>query len=91
MERRAEQLGAKGKKLEGKFCKISLVTNGGKPPVWINEKLSLDRFPNKYLTLKPELNKEQLKEDALAEGEILDDKGNLIAQVLPKGKHLRLS
>jgi len=91
MERRAEELGSKGKKLEGKFCKISLANNGGKNPVWINDKLDADRLPEEYKFLSPSIDKHKLKEDAYKQGEIFDDKGQLIAKVMPKGKHLRFS
>ena len=91
MERREEELGRKGKKLEGKFCKVSLANNGGKPPVWIDERLNIDRLAEKYIYSAPQVDKNLLKEDAHKEGQIFDKKGQLIAQVMPKGKHLRFS
>ncbi len=91
MQRRVEQLGDKGKKLEGKLCKISLANNGGKQPIWINDRISIDCLPEKYIQTQTIVDTNLLKEDALANGEIKDDRGQLIAKVMPKGKHLRIS
>jgi len=93
MERRVEVLGEKGKKLEGMFSKISLCANGGKPSVWINRDLPTLDFPEEYVEFIPTLNTQKLAEDAIAspEGEILDEKGQLLAKVMPKGRHIRIS
>ena len=90
LERREEQLGKKGKKLEGKFCKVSLCTNGGKQPIWIKENLAVDRCPPIYVKKVIIVDLEQLKEDAINYGEVLDDRGQVIAQVMPRGKHIRI-
>ncbi len=99
LERREKQLGKKGKKLEGRFCKISLCNNGGKQPIWIQENLAVDRCPPIYVKKVLILDLEQLKEDAINYGEVLDDpagihfatRGEIIAKVMPRGKHLRIS
>ncbi|HAG81198.1 MAG TPA: hypothetical protein DCL61_08500 [Cyanobacteria bacterium UBA12227] len=92
MERRVETLGEKsGRKLEGLYCQISLCTNGGKQPVWIDPDLSVDDFPPEYIIQVPTLNIEKLKEDALAHGEIRSSQGRLIAKVNKRSKHIRIS
>lgn len=91
MENRVDKLTEKGKKLEGKLCKISLCHNGGKPSIWINPKLDVLDFPDDYLVEIPSLNLDKLKEEALEKGEIFDNQGQLLAKVMPKGKHLRIS
>lgn len=93
MERRVEQLGERGRKLEGKLSKVSLCHNGGKPQVWINPELKPEEFPHTYLKLVPTLDTELIREDAIASvtGELYDSNGRLIAKLMPRGKHLRLS
>jgi Siphovirus Gp157 len=92
MERRVEQLGERGAKLEGAFCKISLCTNGGKPPVYINEELSPEQFPAEFVESVPALKIDALKEAALssATGEVRDERGRLLAKAMPRGQHLRV-
>ncbi|HAX79044.1 MAG TPA: hypothetical protein DCY88_25275 [Cyanobacteria bacterium UBA11372] len=93
MERRVEQLGERGRKLEGKLSKVSLCNNGGKPQVWINSEIEIEEFPVDYVKRVPTLDSERLKEDAIAspQGEIRDNNGRLIAKVLPRGRHIRLA
>lgn len=93
MERRVEVLGDKGKKLEGKLSKVSLCGNGGKPSVWINREKLTSEFPSEYVVLIPTLNTQKLIEDALCDpdGQVKDGKGELLAEVLPKGRHIRIS
>ena len=92
MERRVAQLGDKGKRLEGKLCQISLVNNGGKLPIWINEELPLSKFPSEYVVQIPTLDREKLIEAVTNSetGELVDEQGNLLAKVLPRGQHLRI-
>ncbi len=91
LERREEQLGSRGRKLEGMFCKVSLYTNGGKQPIWIKEKLAVDRCPPTYIKKIKIIDLEKVKEDAINYGEVLDNRGQVIAQVMPRGKHIRIS
>lgn len=91
MERRVEQLGEAGRKLEGKLSKVSLCSNGGKPPVWVNPELAEADFPTEFLEYVPRLNRLALVDATIAAGELRDARGTLIAKVMPKGKHLRLS
>lgn len=93
MERRVETLGDKGKKLEGMFSKISLCNNGGKPSVWIDRVRLTSEFPIEYVEMIPTLNTQKLIEDAIAspDGEVFDEKGQLLAKVMPKGRHIRIS
>jgi len=92
MERRVAQLGQKGKQLEGKLCQVSLVNNGGKNSIWINEDLPISKFPDKYVLQIPTLDKEKLMEDVSnsGSGELIDEQGNLLAKILPRGQHLRI-
>jgi hypothetical protein len=92
MERRGEQLGEKGKRLEGKLCQVSLVNNGGKNPIWINEDLPISKFPDEYVLQIPTLDKEKLMEDVSNSdsGELIDEQGNILAKILPRGQHLRI-
>ncbi len=91
LQRREEQLGAKGRKLEGMFCKVSLCNNGGKQPIWVEENLTVDRCPGIYVKQIITVDLDQLKEDAINYGEVLDERGQVIAKVMPRGKHLRIS
>lgn len=93
MERRVEQLGERGRKLEGKLSRVSLCHNGGKSQVWINPELQLEEFPQTYIKLVPTLDTERLREDAIASptGEVHDNNGRLIAKQMPRNKHLRFT
>ncbi|MEA5537051.1 siphovirus Gp157 family protein [Crocosphaera sp. XPORK-15E] len=91
MENRVEQLGTKGKKLEGKLSKVSLCGNGGNPPIWLNPALTEQDFPEEYVEYRWHLNRHKLTEDAIDYGEVHDNKGTLIAKVMPRGKHIRIS
>lgn len=92
MENRAAELSEKqGNKLEGLYCRISLCNNGGKPPIWVNPDLDLSDFPSDYIVPIPTLNTDKLKEDVLMQGEIKDSQGRLIAKVLSRGRHIRIS
>lgn len=91
MEGRVEQLGDRGRILEGKLSKVSLCGNGGKPPVWINPELSEADYPEEFLEFVPRLNKTALVDAVTETGELRDSTGKLIAKALPKGKHLRIS
>ncbi|ACK74068.1 hypothetical protein PCC7424_5499 (plasmid) [Gloeothece citriformis PCC 7424] len=93
MENRVLELGDKGKKLEGKLSKISLCTNGGKLPVWFNPELKEKDYPDQYLEYVPTLNKSALVDAVVnsQDGEIRDRTGRLVAKVMPRGEHLRIS
>ncbi len=92
METRVEQLGDKGKKLEGKLSKVSLCHNGGKPPIWINPELTKpEDFPPEYVEYRWYLDKTKLADEAIDYGEVRSSNGTLLAKVLPRGKHIRIS
>lgn len=92
LETRVEQLGDKGKKLEGKLSKVSLCNNGGKPPIWINPELTKpEHFPPEYVEYRWHLDKTKLADEAIDYGEVRDDNGTLIAKLMPRGKHIRIS
>ncbi|GFE72042.1 siphovirus Gp157 family protein [Chroococcus sp. FPU101] len=90
MERRFEQLGERGKKLEGKLSKVSLCLNGGLPPIWINPNLKEQDFPQEYLEYVPRLKRTELIDATINLGEIRDLQGRLIAKVMPRNYHLRI-
>ncbi len=79
LEKRVKELGDKGKKLEGKLCRITLANNGGSLPIWINQQLAVEKFPIEFVTSKPILDTEKLKEAAMnsESGEVLDAQGRL--------------
>ena len=90
MEQRVEQLGDKGKRLEGKLSKVSLCNNGGRPPIWINPELTLEDYPEEYKEIRFHIDRNKIAEDAINYDEVRDDNGKLIAKVMPRGKHLRI-
>jgi hypothetical protein len=91
MQNRVDSLGDKGKRLEGKLCQVCLCRNGGKEPIWINSQLGVLDFPDDYIVEIPTLNTEKLKEEVLSKGEIFDRQGRLLAKVMPRGHHVRIS
>ncbi len=90
METRVEQLGDKGKRLEGKLSKVSLCNNGGRPPIWINPELLPENYPEEYKEIRVHINHNKLAEEAINYDEVRNEKGTLIAKVMPRGKHLRI-
>ncbi len=90
MEQRVEQLGDKGKRLEGKLSKVSLCNNGGRPPIWINPELLPENYPEEYQEIRIHINRNKIAEEAINYDEVRDDKGTLIAKVMPRGKHIRI-
>ena len=90
METRVEQLGDKGKRLEGKLSKVSLCNNGGRPPIWINPELIPEDYPKEYQEIRVHIDRNKIAEDAINYDEVRDDKGTLIAKVMPRGKHIRI-
>ncbi|MEL4898367.1 siphovirus Gp157 family protein [Crocosphaera sp. Alani8] len=90
MEQRVEQLGDKGKRIEGKLSKVSLCNNGGRPPIWINQELKAEDYPQEYKETRVHIDRNKIAEDAINYDELRDEKGTLIAKVMPRGKHLRI-
>ncbi len=90
MEQRVEQLGDKGKRLEGKLSKVSLCNNGGRPPIWINPELKTEDYPEEYKEIRIHIDRNKLAEEAINYDEVRDEQGTLIAKVMPRGKHLRI-
>lgn len=90
MEERVEQLGTRGKRLEGKLSKVSLCNNGGRPPIWINPELLPKDYPEEYQEIRVHINRNKIAEDAINYDEIRDKQGTLVAKVMPRGQHLRI-
>ena len=90
MEQRVQQLGDRGKRLEGKLSKDSLCNNGGRPPIWINPELTSEDYPEEYKETRVHIDRNKIAEDAINYDEVRDSQGTLIAKVMPRGKHLRI-
>lgn len=95
MEHRMTELGDRGKKVEGNLYKVSLVNNGGKLPVKINEDLDINDLPEELKVTKTSinLNMEKIREylEANSDKQLTSENGVVIATLLPRGKHLRIS
>lgn len=95
LELRSQQLGDKGKKVEGDFYKVSLVSNGGKLPLEINREIPIDSVSETFTVtvqttkLDPDKVREFMTANAI--DTISNDKGETIATLLPRGKHLRIN
>ena len=95
MELRMNELGDRGKKVEGNLYKVSLVNNGGKLPLKVNEDFDIADIPEDFKMTKTSisLNMEKIREylDASSEKQLTSPNGSIIATLLPRGKHLRIS
>ena len=95
LELRSVQLGNKGKKVEGNLYKVSLVTNGGKLPLELNKNISIESIPPAFTTTTEitKLDTDKLREFMTANDvdTITTNSGEIIASLLPRGKHLRIS
>ena len=78
--------------IKGKSSKLTLVKNGGKAPLWIDEMVPIEQFPVEFVIEKTtlSLDKEKIREK-------LDDtkqfrfKGSLLAEELPRTYRLKIS
>jgi hypothetical protein len=95
LELRSQQLGDKGKKVEGNFYKVSLVANGGKLPLSVNKELPIDGVPNSFKTRTEvyKLDQDSIRDYMQTHGTdtVTTADGIPIATLLPRGKHLRIS
>lgn len=95
LELRSVQLGNKGKKLEGNLYKVSLVTNGGKLPLELNKEVDISQIPAAFTTTTEitKLDTDKLREFMTANEvtTITTSSGEIIASLLTRGKHLRIS
>jgi Siphovirus Gp157 len=78
--------------INGKVSKLTLVKNGGKPPLWINENIPIESYPSELLTAKTTLtlNKEAVR-DSLDQSGSLWIKDDLAAQEQPRTFRLKIS
>ena len=77
-------------KIQGKYYKASLATNGGRQPI----KYELDQLPEEFKVRQEIVNVNQAKlNEALTEnnGELKDKDGNVIAYFEERKSHLRFS
>ncbi|MDY6940872.1 MAG: siphovirus Gp157 family protein [Cyanobacteriota bacterium] len=92
LERREAQLGREGRVIRGFYSKVSLCQNGGKPSLWLAPHLKLERVPERYVRITRELDEDAIRADLEAGAEsICDTSGLPFAQLLPRGKHLRIT
>lgn len=90
LEQRVELLGDKGKRLEGLYCQISLATNGGKEPVWIDPNIHPDDLPQQFVRTLKEVDTEALRCEVRSSGEMRDRTGRVIARIVERGRHVRI-
>lgn len=78
--------------IKGKSAKLSLVKNGGKAPLWIDETVPVEKFPIQFVATKTTyvLNKDQIREGLDEAGELWVD-GNLVAQELLRTYRLKIT
>lgn len=95
LELRSDELGNKGKKVEGNLYKVSLVTNGGKLSLELNKEIEISQIPAAFTTTTEitKLDTDKLREFMTANdvNTITTNSGQIIASLLPRGKHLRIS
>ena len=72
------------KKLRTKRFNLTVANNGGKLPIWIDNKLDPQELPKQYQQVTVEVNKKAIRE-ALEAGEKLE-----FAGFSERGKHLRI-
>ena len=95
LELRSDELGNKGKKVEGNLYKVSLVANGGKLSLELNKEIEISQIPSAFTTTTEitKLDTDKLREFMTANdvNTITTNSGQIIASLLPRGKHLRIS
>jgi Siphovirus Gp157 len=93
IELRAEQLGDRGKKLEGYLHKVSLVNNGGKLPLEVNKEIDINEIPSEFISIVTKIDPEKVREylESQSANRVITKSGLIIASLLPRGKHLRIS
>jgi Siphovirus Gp157 len=95
LELRSDELGNKGKKVEGNLYKVSLVANGGKLSLELNKEIEISQIPAAFTTTTEitKLDTDKLREFMTANdvNTITTNSGEIIASLLPRGKHLRIS
>jgi hypothetical protein len=95
LEARVEVLGVKGKKLEGSLYKVSLVSNGGKQPLYINPLAAVNALDDEFIkeVTTASFDKEKIREHMESEGitELFGEDGIFVAELQPRGKHIKIS
>jgi hypothetical protein len=78
--------------ITGKSAKLSLVKNGGKAPLWIDETVPVEKFPAEFVTEKVtlSLDKEAIRASLDEKGE-LKFNGALLAEELPRTYRLKIT
>jgi Siphovirus Gp157 len=95
LEARVEVLGVKGKKLEGSLYKVSLVNSGGKQPLYINPLAALNSLDEQFVktVVTESFDKDRIREYMEVEGvtELLGEDGVFVAELQPRGKHIKIA
>jgi hypothetical protein len=88
-------LGERGKKLEGSLYRVTLNHNGGKIPVKLNEQIGIERVPPEFIetTLTHRIDTDKLRVylEQQESQQLLTETGEIIAQIMPRGRHIRIS
>ena len=94
LESRSAELGVKGRKLEGTLYKVSLCANGGAQPIYINPIAGYEHVPEDLVqvTMTEKLITDKLREYMIEQNitEFFDGEGQFIAELKPRGSHLRI-
>ncbi len=95
LEDRVAELGDRGKKLEGSLYRVTLNHNGGKIPVRLNDQIGIDLVPPKFIetTVTQRIDTDKLRAylEQQESHELLTATGEIIAQIMPRGRHIRIS
>jgi hypothetical protein len=95
LEDRVAELGDRGKKLEGNLYRVTLNHNGGKIPVRLNDQIGIDRVPPEFIetTVTQRINTDKLRAylEQQESQQLLTVTGEIIAQIMPRGRHIRIS
>jgi Siphovirus Gp157 len=78
-------------KIIGKSSQLALVKNGGKAPLWVDELMPIEAFPEDLVIKKvvQSLDKDAIRAALDADGDLKID-GKLIAQELPRTFRLKI-
>lgn len=92
---RVERLGVKGKTLQGSLYKVSLVSNGGKQPLYINPMAALNALEDEFIksVVVESFDKDKIREHMETAGitELFGEDDVFVAELQPRGKHLKIS
>jgi Siphovirus Gp157 len=80
--------------IAGKEAKLRIVKNGGKVPVWINDKIDAQNFPDEVTIerFSREVSAEFIRAKLAEAGtdELIGEDGQILAKLQERGTHLRI-